>query len=324
MKNGLSYAFFFLFVIAAQAQDSTLLYMLKENERVIYRDENRLLIQNTRLAHLMFLQRPSGFFILYGGKEFGPYKAIQFSESNPSLFDWAVSKDGKWYQLVLDKGLLLGPYDEVVDVYRSSSRGIPGLTWNDAYGDHFGFRFKKNDQWYVNINGMEKGPWRDLGQGYPAFHETPAGLYAFYGNYNMKDSVLVDKTVVPARTANFWNSDFVSREGKKIPHSYGTPEGTYGFIFDTDHYYYPFEEEGKYYYYVSSLSKAIGPFDDSYKNIFINRKGSSYAYTDLSKIIVNGNVVHDRGFALTYDPEKDSFCWLSVSGRGIYLHRAKA
>lgn len=159
---------FFLLSTALQAQESTLVYTLKDNERIIYLSEHRLLISNTGVGHLLFIQRPAGYFILFNKKEFGPYQDIQFSESNSSLFDWAVSSNGKWYQLILDHGLLLGPYEYVVDVYRPifDSHDNSGATIENSY---FGFRAQRGKSWYVNVNGKEYGPYKEDNFGTPYF-----------------------------------------------------------------------------------------------------------------------------------------------------------
>ena len=174
------YAFCFL-QTHGQNSDSSALYTLKENERIIYRDEHRLLIGNNRIAHLLFLQRPTGHFILYDGKEFGPFELVGFTESNSSLFDWAVKSNGKWYQLVLDRQKLYGPYDGVVDVYRSYEFSPPNP---DALpGAHFGFRASRQGAWFANIDGKEYGPYKELDIGTP-FFVTNNGTVRAYLKYD--------------------------------------------------------------------------------------------------------------------------------------------
>lgn len=159
----------FLFISNLQAQDSTLVYTLKDNERIIYLSEHRLLASHTGVGHLLFLERPTGYFILFNGKEFGPYQDVEFSESKASLFDWAVSRNGKWYQLILDQGLLAGPYDNVVDVYRPEA-DLQSYLGNTIANNHFGFRAQKGKLWYINVNNKEYGPYKEDDWGTPYFY----------------------------------------------------------------------------------------------------------------------------------------------------------
>lgn len=169
---------FFFISTGIQAQDSTLVYTLKDNERIIYLTEHRLLASHTGVGHLLFLERPAGYFILFNGKEFGPFQDIQLSESQSSLFDWAVSRSGKWYQLILEQGLLVGPYDEVIDVYRL------GFDPDDYLGatianNYFGFRAQKGKLWYVNVNNKEYGPYKQDDWGTPYFYNRDGFIMAY-------------------------------------------------------------------------------------------------------------------------------------------------
>jgi len=347
----------------AQASDSTLLYALKENERIVYRDEHRLLMGNNRIAHLLFLQRPSGYFILFDKKEFGPYELIGFTESNSSLYDWAVKSNGQWYQLVLDREKLFGPYESVVDVYRSYElQPLPGA--------HFGFRGFKNGSWYANIDGKEYGPYRDLDIGTPFFvnnngtvraylkydYTVTDNVYKYFatgdsvvlGPSNERKSALVkkdndlylnDEKVVSdvatlgvaedASGKNYLAIDAVGQvflNGKKqenipaVEVNYNYVSAPFGFIHGTNEFYVRVKTEEGYKYHVSNGRPVPPPSSDPYEMVYFTKNAQHIAYEKSATIYVDGKPVHARGFSLMYDPGKDSFSWLSVKGRSIYLH----
>lgn len=187
-------------LMAKGMADSVLLYTLKENERIVMVTEHRLLVSNTGIGHLLFLSRPAGYFILYNGREFGPFETLSFRESNVSLMDWAVRQKGKWYQLLLDKGLLIGPYDDVVDLYRSGEF-YDFFKGTDYSGNHWGFRARRGEQWYSIVNGKEYGPYKDIDMGTPHFANNAgqirASLVSYTYNYrtgfskSLGDSVLL-------------------------------------------------------------------------------------------------------------------------------------
>lgn len=184
----------------------TLLYTLKEGEKIIMDDEHRLLSWNKTFYHLLFTERANGKYAIFNGKEFGPYDDISFWESNSSLLDWAVKKGDSWYQLILDKGLLLGPYDEVIDVYRNSHPTNPAL---DA--KHYGFRARKGKQWFVIIDGKQLGPYPEPDQGRPQFSADGTNwLISYYDTTKHNTRVITAKQAFSTENriydASFWNN----------------------------------------------------------------------------------------------------------------------
>lgn len=168
---------------AKSAADSTLLYTLKENERIVMVTEHRLLVSNTNIGHLLFLSRPSGYFVLYNNREFGPFETLAFSESQVSLMDWAVKQKGKWYQLLLDKGQMIGPYDETVDIYRSTEF-YEAYKGTDYTGEHYGFRARSGNNWYTIIDGKPYGPYKkEPAMGIPHFWNSNGILVASLVDY---------------------------------------------------------------------------------------------------------------------------------------------
>ena len=96
--------------LSALVYGQQLVYTLKPGEKVTMENEHRLLAFNNAFYHLLFTGRGDQKYVIFNGKEFGPFKEISFSESAVSLLDWAVQKEDGWYQLILDKGVVHGPY----------------------------------------------------------------------------------------------------------------------------------------------------------------------------------------------------------------------
>lgn len=350
--------------------DSLLVYTLKENERIIYLGEHRLLVTNTGIGHLLFLSRANGYFILFNGKEYGPYESIGFTESAASLMDWAVSQGGKWFQLILDKGIQLGPYDNVVDVYRSYEYG-DAYRGTDYTGNHYGFRARKGKEWYSVIDGKPYGPYiNEPGNGMPHFNYTGGTLRAYLQDYDYDsntatyksrgDSVVLGKSPESVyrltgkvfyknnqpikENISYFEEDvdfknylaidednIVSMNGNKVEGCPPASEGSYGyyspkpsFIHGSGHAIVLHKVDNSDYYYLTKQKISIGPFNDVEKSsLCFSRDANHYAYSKGTQILINGKVVHQKGFSLVHNPAKDSFSWLSVKGRGIYLHSLK-
>jgi hypothetical protein len=350
--------------------DSMLVYTLKENERIIYLSEHRLLV-TTGIGHLLFLSRASGYFILFNGKEYGPYESIGFRESAASLLDWAVSQGGKWYQLILDKGVLLGPYDNVVDVYRSYEYGEVNRG-TEYSGDHYGFRALKGKEWFTIVDGKSYGPYtKEPGNGMPHFNHTGGTIRAYLQDYDYDsktatykskgDSVVLGKfPETPFRLTgkvlyknnqaikekisyleedidykNYLTIDadhIVSVNGNKIEGCPPAMETSYGyyyspkpsFIYQTGNAIVLHKVGDSDYYYLTKQKISLGPLNDVEKaSLCFSHDANHYAYSKGTQIVVNGKVVHEKGFSLVHNQAKDSFSWLSVKGRNIYLHTLK-
>lgn len=147
-------------LLHSQNYSDNLFYKLEPNEQFIINDEYQLLVYNGYAHNLAFLKKDSLYFIQFDNKKYGPFEAIQDGESMPSYLDWAVKKNGKWYQLILDKGKEYGPFDQVVDVYR------------DLSDNHFGFRANNGKDYFVIIDGEIMGPYEDLHEGFPRFSQN--------------------------------------------------------------------------------------------------------------------------------------------------------
>jgi hypothetical protein len=156
--------------IFAQEVSEKLVYTISKGEKIIIKDEHGLLISNNTAHHILFLEKDSMKYIVYDDKKYGPFEEIIEYESATSLLDWAVKKNGKWYQLVLDYDKLVGPFDAVVDVYR------------DISGSHFGFRAKKDTSWYVVIDNATYGPYSDVESGFPNFSNNGDNWVFEYSN----------------------------------------------------------------------------------------------------------------------------------------------
>ncbi len=349
--------------------DSTLVYTLKENERIIYLSEHRLLVTNTGIGHLLFLSRTTGNFILFNGKEYGPYEAIGFQESNASLLDWAVMQGGKWYQLILDKAALLGPYDYVVDVYRSYENGY---SYNSIYytGSHYGFRARRGKDWFTIVDGKSYGPYaEEPTNGIPSFQSNGETVFAYLQDYDYNSTTRTykskgDSLVMEKITRSKYNliSNALYKDGVVIkdPVIYfeedianknflaldkegvasingnlleGCPKAyisSYGycaqpaFISTSGHVAVLHQQDDKMYYYLSKQKISVGPFaDSSGDDLCFTNDAAHYANSKGTQILIDGATAHKKGFSLVHNPANDSFSWLSVKGRSIYLHRVK-
>ncbi len=161
MKKNILFIFWVLpTLLFSQNYSENLFYKLGTNEKFVINDEYKVLVYNGLAHNLVFLKKDSLYYIQYDKSKFGPFESIQESESNPSYLDWAVKKNGQWYQLILDKGKEYGPFENVIDVYRDNS------------SNHFGFRANNGNANFVVIDGEIFGPYEYLEQGFPKFSQN--------------------------------------------------------------------------------------------------------------------------------------------------------
>jgi hypothetical protein len=108
-------------------------------------------------------------------------------------------------------------------------------------------------------------------------------------------------------------------------------ESTYGyyspkpaFIYNSGHAIILHKVDNSEYYYLTKQKISVGPLNDVEKaSLCFSRDANHYAYSRGTRILVNGEVIHQKGFSLVHNPVKDTFSWLSVKGRSIYLHSLK-
>jgi len=123
-----------------------LIYELQPDERIIMGNEHMLAVRNGTAHYILFLQKDSMKYIVFDEKKYGPFEYIEDWKPTVNMFNWAVKKDGKWYQLILDYDLLLGPYDEVGTVSR------------DEKMKNFAFKARIDTTNFVIMNNQQLGP----------------------------------------------------------------------------------------------------------------------------------------------------------------------
>ena len=192
--------------LSALVYGQQLVYTLKPGEKVIMENEHRLLAFNNAFYHLLFTGRGDQKYVIFNGKEFGQFKEISFSESAVSLLDWAVQKEDGWYQLILDKGVVHGPYEWVSDVFRNENPTLPSSDHR-----HYGFRASRGAQYFVVIDGKELGPYPEVDQGTPVFSEDGTNWAFSYWDEQSKTSVVVSARSTfkthKAGYMNFWKNE---------------------------------------------------------------------------------------------------------------------
>jgi hypothetical protein len=123
-----------------------LIYELQPDERIIMGNEHMLAVRNGTAHYILFLQKDSMKYIVFDEKKYGPFEYIEDWKPTVNMFNWAVKKDDKWYQLILDYDLLLGPYDEVGTVAR------------DEKMKNFAFKARIDTTNFIIMNNQLLGP----------------------------------------------------------------------------------------------------------------------------------------------------------------------
>ncbi len=142
--------------LSAQRIESSTVYELADDEKIIHNNETRLNFQGDGKGYLLFVQKKGLHYLVQNGKKIGPYDLIYDPEidadeyGRTALYHFVYHHRKK--KFVNINGKSYGPYDQIG----------PKGGWYHLFvlnEQQFLFTFTRGGQAFVNINGQEFGPY---------------------------------------------------------------------------------------------------------------------------------------------------------------------
>ncbi len=153
--------FIFLFscslqILWAQAIESSTIYELADDEKIIHNNETRLNFQGDGKGYLLFIQKKGLHYLVQNGKKTGPYDLIYDPEIDIDEYGRTAFYHFVYHyrkkKFVNINGKSYGPYDQI-----GPKGGWYHLPVIDD--EHFLFTFSRNGEAFVNLGGKEFGPY---------------------------------------------------------------------------------------------------------------------------------------------------------------------
>ncbi len=267
----------------SQEIKSTLVYEIKENEKVIHQNEHRMSFAGGKQGYLLFTERyeneDTNQYMVRNGVESGPYDGIYDPEvawnySETGFYWFVFYKDGKSYMNM--NGTSYGPYDEI---------GPRGGWYHPIIEEdgQFIFTFARGDKSGYNVNGKEYGPYDEIFDYYTTYdYDSKLGMNGtFIVRYNNEENIFFNvsgqifgpydelDTYYDLETDVFASGHYVfkaRRDGLEYAVADGKQYGPYVAVANLDSdpdggtCFSYLAEDGSYFYHLNG--KEFGPFDN--------------------------------------------------------------
>jgi hypothetical protein len=164
----------------AQQIESSTIYELEADEKIIHNNETRLNFQGDGKGYLLFIQKKGLHYMVQDGKRIGPYDLIYDPEidadeyGRTSFYHFIYHYRKKKHVNI--NGKSYGPYDQIG----------PKGGWYHLFvidDEHFLFTFTRDGEAFVNVNGKEFGPYDKVFNYYTTYKRDlyldKDGNYAF-------------------------------------------------------------------------------------------------------------------------------------------------